>query len=121
AVKQQFYLSTSNTAQSGGSWTDTIPVWSTGKYYWTRVITTYDNSTTTQSLPVLDNALNQSLVSALEAKSATQTLSTTVSQHATQIAAKANQTTVDTLTGRVNTAEGSITVQAGQIALKASQ
>lgn len=121
AVTQQFYLSSSNTSQTGGSWAETIPVWSIGKYYWTRVVTSYDNATTTPSVAVLDNSLNQSLVTALEAKSATQTLSTTVSQHATQIAAKAAQTTVDSLTGRVTTAEGTINVQAGQIALKANQ
>ena len=88
-------------------------------------------------------------MTALEAKSATETLTTTVNQHATkielaatnitnlqgrmtvaestltvqagQISAKASQTSVDSLTGRMTTAETNITAQAGQIALKASQ
>ncbi|MDT2804867.1 phage tail spike protein [Enterococcus lactis] len=149
SVREQFYLSTSNTTQTGGSWSNTIPTWSSGKYYWTRVVTTYSDSSTTTSTAVLDQGLNQSLVSALEAKSATETLTTTVNQHATkielaatnianlqgrmttaestltvqagQIAAKASQTSVDSLTGRISSAESSLTVQAGQIASKASQ
>ncbi|WP_249665615.1 phage tail spike protein [Enterococcus gallinarum] len=149
SVREQFYLSTSNTTQTGGSWLNTIPTWSSGKYYWTRVVTTYSDSSTTTSTAVLDQGLNQSLVSALEAKSATETLTTTVNQHATkielaatnianlqgrmttaestltvqagQIAAKASQTSVDSLTGRITSAEASLTVQAGQIASKASQ
>ena len=149
SVREQFYLSISNTTQTGGSWSNTIPTWSSGKYYWTRVVTTYSDSSTTTSTAVLDQGLNQSLVSALEAKSATETLTTTVNQHATkielaatnianlqgrmttaestltvqagQIAAKASQTSVDSLTGRITSAEASLTVQAGQIASKASQ
>lgn len=149
SVREQFYLSTSNTSQTGGSWSNTIPTWSSGKYYWTRVVTTYSDSSTTTSTAVLDQGLNQSLVSALEAKSATETLTTTVNQHATkielaatnitnlqgrmttaestltvqagQIAAKASQTSVDSLTGRISSAEASLTVQAGEIASKASQ
>ena len=120
SVVQQFYLSTSNTTQTGGSWLATVPVWSSGKYYWVRVLTTYSNDATSTSTPVLDNALNDSLITALEAKTANQTLSTTVTQHATLIEAKANSSTVDALTGRVSTAEGTITAHAGQIALKAS-
>lgn len=149
SVREQFYLSTSNTTQTGGSWSNTIPTWSSGKYYWTRVVTTYSDSSTTTSTAVLDQGLNQSLVSALEAKSATETLTTTVNQHTTkielaatnianlqgrmttaestltvqagQISAKASQTSVDSLTGRITSAEASLTVQAGQIASKASQ
>ncbi|MEQ7038703.1 phage tail spike protein [Enterococcus hirae] len=149
SVREQFYLSTSSTSQTGGSWSNTIPTWSNGKYYWTRVVTTYSDSTTTTSMAVLDQGLNQSLVTALEAKSATETLTTTVNQHATkielaatnitnlqgrmttaestltvqagQIAVKASQTSVDSLTGRISSAEASLTVQAGQIASKASQ
>lgn len=149
SVREQFYLSTSNTTQTGGSWSNTIPTWSSGKYYWMRVVTTYSDSSTTTSTAVLDQGLNQSLVSALEAKSATETLTTTVNQHATkielaatnianlqgrmttaestltvqagQIAAKAIQTSLDILTGRITSAEASLTVQAGQIASKASQ
>lgn len=120
SVVQQFYLSTSTTTQTGGSWLSTVPVWSSGRYYWVRVATTYSNGSTTTSTPVLDNALNDSLVTALEVKTANQNLSTTVTQHATLIESKANSTTVDAIAGRVTTAEGSISTIAGKVELKAN-
>lgn len=120
SVVQQFYLSTSTTTQTGGSWLSTVPVWSSGKYYWVRVATTYSNGATTTSTPVLDNALNDSLITALEVKTANQTLSTTVTQHATLIEGKASSTTVDAIAGRVTTAEGSISTIAGEVELKAN-
>ncbi|WP_373738410.1 phage tail protein, partial [Jeotgalibaca porci] len=120
SVVQQFYLSTSKTTQTGGSWLSTVPIWSSGKYYWVRVATTYSNGATTTSTPVLDNALNDSLVTALEVKTANQNLSTTVTQHATLIEGKASSTTVDAIAGRVTTAEGSISTIAGKVELKAN-
>jgi len=119
AVREQYYLSTSTTTQSGGNWSDSVPTWVNGRYYWTRVVATYSNSTITYSTPVLATALNSSLVTALEAKTATESLQTTVSQHATQISLNASNIT--NLTGRVTSAETSLTVQAGQIASKANQ
>lgn len=35
-LTEQYYLSTSNTALSGGEWQDTSPTWVAGKYIWTR-------------------------------------------------------------------------------------
>jgi hypothetical protein len=96
-----------------------VPAWVEGRYYWTRVAATYSDGTTTYSTPVLASALNQSLVTSLQAITNTQTLQTTVSQHATAISL--NASSITTLKDRVTTAEASITVQAGEIALKASQ
>lgn len=57
--KIQYYLSTSSSSATGGSWSDTVPTWSSGKYVWTRVATTrtfVDSSTsTTYSTAVYDN------------------------------------------------------------------
>ena len=47
--------------------------------------------------------------------------STEFEQTDKEIALKADQTTVNTITGRVSTAEGSISTMAGQVALKANQ
>jgi len=105
-VREQYYLSTSSTAQSGGSWSDTVPAWVNGRHYWTRVAATYSNSTTTYSAPVLAAGLNNSLVTALEAKTSAETLSTTVSQHATSISL--NATNITNISGRVTTAESAI-------------
>lgn len=53
-VKAQYYLSSSKTAQSGGSWSDTPPEWVQGKYLWTRSHITYTDGTTSTTTPVLD-------------------------------------------------------------------
>jgi phage minor structural protein len=119
SVREQYYLSTSTTAQSGGSWSDSVPTWSSGKYYWTRVAVNYSNSTTTYSSAVLADGLNNSLVTALQAKTVSETLQATVTQHATAIELAASNITA--LTGRISTAEATLTVQAGQIASKANQ
>lgn len=42
----EWYLSTSSTGLSGGSWSSTRQTWSSGKYYWRRVKTTYSNGST---------------------------------------------------------------------------
>lgn len=47
AIKDQWYKSTSNTAQAGGSWSDTQPNWESGKYIWTRSHITFSNGNTT--------------------------------------------------------------------------
>ncbi|MDR1606372.1 MAG: phage tail protein [Streptococcaceae bacterium] len=120
-VQDQFYLSTSDTAQEGGSWGVTVPTWNSDKYYWSRVATTYSDNTATYSTAVLDAALNQALVTSLEVKTTATALQTTITQHATQIALKASQSSVDGLTGRLITAETSLTQQAGMIQLKANQ
>ena len=118
-VREQYYLSTSRTTQSGGSWLDTVAAWVNGRFYWTRVASTFSNGTTTYSMPVLADALNNSLVTALEARTLSQSLQTTVTQHATSISLNASNVT--SLTTRLTTAEASLIVQAGQIASKANQ
>ena len=48
AISEEYYLSTSKTAQSGGSWLTTPPAWSPGKYMWTRSKITYINPPKTE-------------------------------------------------------------------------
>ena len=47
-----YYLSTSNTTQTGGSWSTTVPTWVDGRYYWQKIKTTYTDNTTAESTPV---------------------------------------------------------------------
>lgn len=47
-----YYLSTSNTTQTGGSWSTTVPDWVDGRYYWQKIKTTYTDGTTAESKPV---------------------------------------------------------------------
>ena len=59
AVVEQYYLSTSSTTQSGGSWSTNQPEWSKGKYIWTRSQVTWTNNTVTTTTPVLAKAINK--------------------------------------------------------------
>ena len=57
---KEYYLSTSNTMLSGGTWSSTPPSWESGKFMWQREKITWINpSNTTYSTPFLDNALNE--------------------------------------------------------------
>lgn len=51
-VEVYYYLSTSSTALSGGSWAVEAPVWVDGKYIWSKTVTTYSDGTTSESQPV---------------------------------------------------------------------
>lgn len=59
AIVEEYYLSTSNTTQTGGSWSTTQPAWQNGKYIWTRSKVTWTNNTTTTTTPILAQAINQ--------------------------------------------------------------
>ena len=68
-IVEQYYLSTSNTAQTGGSWASAQPAWSSGKYIWTRSEVTWSNGTTTYSTPVLAQGINKANETASTAQS----------------------------------------------------
>lgn len=57
SVEEQYYLSTSSTTQTGGSWSTTQQTWVKGRYYWTRSKITWSNGTITYSDPVYAKAL----------------------------------------------------------------
>lgn len=83
----QYYLSTSSSSVTGGSWgtaPQSYPTTGT-KYYWTKTITTYTDNTTYESTAVYDVALTSSVkdardanVTANEAKDIAQQTSTDV-------------------------------------------
>lgn len=52
SIVEQYYLSTSNSSQAGGSWVTTPPAWANGKYMWTRSVVTYTDNSTTTTNPV---------------------------------------------------------------------
>ena len=58
ALEEQYYLSTSNTTQTGGSWQTTCPAWESGKYIWTRTEVTWTDNTVTYTTPVLAEDIN---------------------------------------------------------------
>ena len=59
-IVEQYYLSTSVTAQSGGSWSEAQPAWSKGKYIWTRSKIAWTDGSTTYTAPCLAKAINGS-------------------------------------------------------------
>ena len=69
SVVPQYYLSTSSTSATGGSWSTSSPSWSEGHYIWTRTLITWDTSpeTTSTTDPVYDVALTQANRQAKEA------------------------------------------------------
>lgn len=59
-IVEQYYLSTSATAQSGGSWSEAQPAWAKGKYIWTRSKIMWTDGSTTYTAPCLAKAINGS-------------------------------------------------------------
>lgn len=47
SITEQYYLSTSKDSPTGGSWVETAPTWSNGKYIWTRNKIVYKNPSST--------------------------------------------------------------------------
>lgn len=52
SISGQYYLSTSYSTTTGGSWSTTVPAWKDGKYIWTRSIITYTDNSYTETNPV---------------------------------------------------------------------
>ncbi len=89
-IEEQYYLSTSSTTQTGGSWSTAQPTWSSGKYIWTRSKITWENPTaTTYTTPVLAKAINSANSTASSAQSAANTANTNAS-NALSVANTAN-------------------------------
>ena len=70
AIVAEFYLSTSSTALSGGSWSTATPTWTNGKYVWRRDKVTWTDGATTYTTAVVDNALTDALKRSYEADQA---------------------------------------------------
>ena len=48
----QYYVSTSSTSLIGGEWSSGTPIWESGKYIWSKTVTTKADGTTSESNPV---------------------------------------------------------------------
>ena len=67
-IVEQYYLSTSATTQTGGSWSTAQPKWQKGRFIWTRSMVTWTDGTTTCTDPVLAQAINGANQSASDAQ-----------------------------------------------------
>lgn len=58
AIVEQYYLSDSDSSQTGGSWSSAQPEWAEGTFIWTRSQVTWTNGDVTTTAPVLARAIN---------------------------------------------------------------
>ena len=58
-IQEQYYLSTSSTTVTGGSWVTECPEWQEGRYIWQRSRITWEDGRTTYTTAILSTALNQ--------------------------------------------------------------
>ena len=58
SIVEQYYLSSSDSSQVGGSWSEQQPAWSKGKYIWTRSKVTWSDGTVSYTTPCLAKAIN---------------------------------------------------------------
>lgn len=54
SITEQYYLSTSKDATTGGNWIESAPKWENGKYIWTRSKIMYTDNTTVYTTAVCD-------------------------------------------------------------------
>lgn len=113
SVTPQYYLSTSNTTQSGGSWKTAQDAWTAGKYYWTRDAIVWTDGTTSYTSPVLDVGLNNANANASNAITKVNTVEETVKTQSTQISTAQGQ--IGTLITDVTQAKKDITATKGDI------
>lgn len=113
SVTPQYYLSTSNTTQSGGSWKTTQDAWTAGKYYWTRDAIVWTDGTTSYTSPVLDVGLNNANANASNAITKVNSVEETVKTQSTQITTAQGQ--IGTLITDVTQAKKDITATKGDI------
>lgn len=96
SVTPEYYLSTSNKTQTGGSWKTTQDTWSSGKYYWTRDSINWNDGTTTTTTPTLATGLNNANSTANNA----QTIANQTASKFQWIVKSGNSATDFTLTDR---------------------
>ncbi len=66
AVQPQYYLSTSSSSATGGSWSNSL-TYVSGKYIWTREQISYSDNTTGYSTAIYNQALTQACSDAMQA------------------------------------------------------
>jgi len=83
SIIPEYYLSTSPSSPTGGSWSTTAPAWTTGKYIFTRSHIYWNDNTDTTTTPQLDNAINDLGAKYTEVKTTVDGLTITVTNGTT--------------------------------------
>ena len=64
SVYDEYYLSTSSTAQLDGEWVTTIPDYIDGRYYWSRPVTVLSNNNVVYGTPVFESSMTELMAKA---------------------------------------------------------
>ena len=112
-IEEQYYLSNSNTTQTGGSWKTTQDTWSKGKYIWTRNKITWTDNTVTYTTPILATGLNNANSMADTANTTANTANTTANNAKDTadnalVEANSAKTQVTTITNKVTEVEQTV-------------
>ena len=68
SLTDQYYMSTSDSEQTGGAWEDNQPIWMSGMYMWTRTKITWADNSVTYTDPILATAINDAYESLIEVR-----------------------------------------------------
>lgn len=114
AIDEQFYLSTSETEPSGGSWQAICPVWTSETYIWSRYKCSWSDGRITYTTPILATGLNTANTTASTANGTANNAKNTADTALNEVtAAMVRVGTLEAgnvvITGRLDAAEGSIT------------
>ena len=99
-LETQYYLSTSNTTCSGGSWKNTHDKWTANHDIWTRTKITWSDNSVTYSEPILAEGLNTANENANSANEGTKVVTTKMSE--VEKTVESVTTTVTETTERLN-------------------
>lgn len=114
-VKQQYYLSTSTTSATGGTWLDTVPELKENTCIWTRTATIHGSGDITYSTPILDSVTKTVVQTAAAIKQTNTDLTLVASRTSTL------ESGMTDAKKRLTAAEASIKVNADAIKLKVSK
>ena len=115
SVKQQYYLSTSTTSATGGTWLDTVPELKENTCIWTRTATIHGSGVIAYSTPILDSVTKKVVQTAADIKQTNTDLSLVASRTSTL------ESGMTDAKKRIDTAEASIKVHADEIKLKVNK
>lgn len=91
SIVPQYYLSTSKTSQTGGSWSATQPAWQPDHYLWTRSYITWSDNTTSTTAPILAQALNDANEKGYNNSQELETMKKTVTKQGSSLTTVENQ------------------------------
>lgn len=91
SILPQYYLSTSSTTQAGGTWANTQPSWQPNHYLWTRSYITWSDNTTSTTMPILAQALNDANQKGYDNAQNLETIKKTVTKQGSSLETMENQ------------------------------